>query len=312
MTTTVVTVTLNPAIDKTVTVSSLEVGGLNRIQHSRLDPGGKGINVAKVLQGFGLDVTATGFIAGVQGQLLLRQLQAIDLAVDFQEIDGDTRTNLKVYAEDTRVTTEINENGFTVSEEALAAFEQKMSELLKRASVLVLGGSLPPGVPVHIYRDYIELAHAQGVKTILDADGEALRQGIEARPFVVKPNVHELEQLLGRALNTQDEIVSAGRDLLDKGISLVVISMGSKGSVVLDRDNAFQVSPFPITPQSTVGAGDSMVAAIAYCLLAGNSVREIAEWATTAGTITASKSGTQVCTLPEVRQHLSRVHAKRI
>ncbi|MGB8955545.1 MAG: 1-phosphofructokinase [Tumebacillaceae bacterium] len=312
MTATVVTVTLNPAIDKTVTVPTLEVGGLNRIQQSRLDPGGKGINVAKVLHGFGLDVTATGFVAGIQGQHLLRQLHAIGLRSDFQEIEGDTRTNLKVYAEDTRVTTEINENGFTVSGEALAAFQQKLSKLLKRASVLVLGGSLPPGVPVHIYRDFIGLANAQGVKTILDADGEALRQGIEAQPFVVKPNVYELEQLFGRTLGTQDDIVGAGRELLDKGISLVVISMGSQGSIVLDREQAYQVSPFPITPQSTVGAGDSMVAAIAYCLLAGKSVREIAEWATTAGTVTASKSGTQVCTLPEVTQHLSRVKALRI
>ena len=312
MTASVVTVTLNPAIDKTVTVPSLQVGGLNRIQHSRIDPGGKGINVAKVLHGFGVDVTAAGLIAGVQGQHLLRQLNAIGVAVDFQEVDGETRTNLKVYAEEDRVTTEFNENGFTVADEALNAFQQKLAQRLRQTSVLVLGGSLPPGVPANIYGDCIRLAREQSVKTILDADGEAFRNGIEAGPYVVKPNVFELEQLFGRSLSSQEEILRAGRELLDKGIELVVISMGGEGAIVLDRNEAYHVAPFPITPRSTVGAGDSMVAAIAYCLLEGKTVREIAEWATTAGTVTASKPGTQVCTLAEVQQEISRVNARRI
>ncbi|MFC4767969.1 1-phosphofructokinase [Effusibacillus consociatus] len=309
MNSSVVTVTLNPALDKTVTIHGMQIGGLNRVQQMRLDPGGKGINVAKVLNQFGVDVIATGLVAGSQGRFLLKQLEEQQIQTGFLEINGETRTNLKIYDEDSKITTEINEPGFSVNHEDLQIYRQKLLELLHHTSVLVVGGSLPPGVPEDIYREYIQMANGLGVKTILDADGVPFQEGIEGKPYAIKPNRFELEQWVGHELKTESEVVSAGKQLLKTGVSLVLVSMGSEGSIVMDQHETFRVYSFPITPKSTVGAGDSMVAALVYSLLNGKTLKDTAVWATTAGTVTASKSGTQVCTLPEVQQCVSRVHA---
>jgi 1-phosphofructokinase len=308
----VVTVTLNPALDKTVTVPSFEVGGLNRVQQVRLDPGGKGINVAKVLRGFEADVTAAGLIAGNVGRHLLKQLDSQGVAHRFVEVAGETRTNLKVYDASACVTTELNEIGFDVQAADLEAFRRQAEALLAEASYLVLGGSLPQGVPADIYGTLIELANAKGVRTILDADGEAFKKGLAARPYAVKPNLFELQQLTGRPLEAMPDIIAAGRELLQRGISLVVVSMGGDGAVFITEDEVVHTKPFPITPQSTVGAGDSMVAALVHGLAKQKPLVDLAKWATAAGTITASKRGTQVCTLAEVSEHVDSVQANRI
>ncbi|MBZ4646434.1 MAG: 1-phosphofructokinase [Clostridia bacterium] len=312
MKTSVVTVTLNPALDKTVTVSSLKTGGLNRVKDIRMDAGGKGINVAKVLKKFEVDVLAAGLIAGFQGQLLLEYLEAEGIKTSFLKIPGETRTNLKIVEEKTKITTEVNEAGFLVTQEDLKRFSDNLLHLMDQTCILVLSGSLPPGVPETIYKDYIEIANAKGIKTILDADGKALEEGIKALPFAIKPNIHELENLAGCKLLEEKDVVLAGRHLIEKGINLVVISMGSEGAIVLNDKETYRVKTFPIKRESTVGAGDSMVATLAYALLNNKPLEEIAKWITTAGTITASKPGTQVCTLAEVQQSLHQVHAFKI
>ncbi|WP_025028467.1 1-phosphofructokinase [Caldalkalibacillus mannanilyticus] len=308
----IITVTLNPAIDKTITVPQLELGSLNRVLESRTDPGGKGINVAKVLKHFDMKVLATGFIAGIQGKQLLQYLEEEEIPLDFVQVQGETRTNLKVIDESTSITTEINENGFDITENQLEMLKEKLNGILDQASLLVLGGSFPPGVPQTIYQEYIQLAHSKGIRTILDADGIALREGIKAKPYAIKPNIHELEQLVGYSLESEEEIIQAGRKLIDQGISIVIISMGAQGALCLDQHEAYRILPFPITAKSTVGAGDSMVGALSYSLLQQFSLREMAVWTTTAGTITASKSGTQVCTFQEVKDSLEKVHLSKI
>ncbi|MBO8162903.1 MAG: 1-phosphofructokinase [Brevibacillus sp.] len=312
MRSTVVTVTLNPALDKTVTVRQFQIGGLNRVQEARTDPGGKGINVAKVLRQFAVPVKATGFIAGLQGRQLLTRLQELNISADFCELPGELRTNLKVYDDVSKLTTEINEPGFNVSDSDLAGLKQKLESLLADAEILVIGGSLPQGAPDWLYREYVELARRYGVKTILDADGTALREGIKAKPFAVKPNLHELECLTGRKLESLQAVVAAGEELISQGVRLALVSLGSKGAVAVNQDEIYYAKPFPIIPLSTVGAGDSMVAALAYCLIHNKSLQETIEWATTAGTVTAEKPGTQVCTLAEVERYLSRVEATKL
>lgn len=308
----VATITLNPALDKTVILPRLEIGGLNRATSIRLDPGGKGINVARVLKNFGVDVLATGLMAGFYGRRLIKELENEGIGNSFLEVEGETRTNLKIVDEERKITTEINEPGFAVFPKDLKRFEKKLTDLLNNAAILVIGGSLPVGAPETTYREYLQIAKEMGVKTILDADGPALKEGIKAGPYALKPNIYELEKLMGRRLDNEEEIVRAGREICEEGVALVVISMGSEGSIVLDREEAYRVYPFSIQPQSTVGAGDSMVAALIYSLLENKSLEEIAKWTTTAGTVTASKAGTQVCSLAEVKQHLNQVRAERI
>ena len=308
----VITVTLNPAIDKTIILSDFKIGELNRVDNLRIDPGGKGINVAKVLHDFGVDVLATGFIAGNQGQYIIMDLQTKGIKADFLEISGETRTNLKIVDDKSRITTEINEQGFEVTPQDLESFSKKLDKKLKKDSILVIGGSLPTGAPSVSYKEFIEMAAAKGTKVILDADGDAFKEGIKGKPFAVKPNVHELEQFLDRSLQSDKEILSAGKQLLEMGISLVIISMGSKGAMIMDHQEAIRVTTFPITAKSTVGAGDSMVAALVYSLINKKNLEEIAAWTTTAGTVTASKSGTQVCSLREVEEAVSKVKCLKL
>lgn len=308
----VITITLNPALDKTVTIEKLNKGGLNRVNDLRIDAGGKGINVAKVLSRFGVEVLATGLIAGSQGQTLLSLLEEEKIHAQFLRIPGDTRTNLKVVEEVSNITTEINEPGFTVRAGELEQFTNKLSGLLEDASFLVLSGSLPGGVDENIYSEFIKLARSKGVKTVLDADGAALQEGIKAGPYAVKPNIHELEKLVGRKLPDDGEIVKAAQELQQQGVEIVAVSMGADGALLMDRKEVLRIKTFDITPMSTVAAGDSMVAALVYSLQKEFSLEQTAKWISAAGTITASKPGTQVCSFEEVRQSIGLVRVKAI
>ncbi|WP_068619532.1 1-phosphofructokinase [Paenibacillus tuaregi] len=308
----VITVTLNPALDKTVTLDGLQIGGLNRVQEIRIDPGGKGINVAKVLRSFQVPVTATGFAGGYSGRQLLEDLVKLGIDQAFIPVEGETRTNLKLVDSSSAVTTEVNERGSLIGEADTQLFIRQMETLLNDVKVLVLGGSIPPGIQSDIYRTIIEMANHRQVKTILDADGDALLEGLKGKPYAVKPNIHELEQLMGRKLEHTGDIVQASRSLIQEGVTLVIVSMGAEGAIFVSADEVLKASPFPIEPQSTVGAGDSMVAAVTYSLLEGYSLEQIARWATTAGTVTASKAGTEVCTRDEITRNLEHVNIERI
>ncbi|CAM4297966.1 1-phosphofructokinase [Paenibacillus alkaliterrae] len=303
----VITVTLNPALDKTVTLEKFEYGGLNRIKEIRTDAGGKGINVAKVLRHFGVNVSALGLAAGYQGQVIRDKLHGLGIRSVLLEAIGETRVNLKAVDESTKQTTELNEPGFIVDDLLLGQFLDTYKAEAAESSIVVLGGSLPPGTPPDYYRTLIENARSKSIRTVLDADGVALALGIEAAPFAIKPNIHELETLLGATFDRIEHVIDAARSLLDRGIEYVLVSMGAEGSLLVNKDKAVRASPFPITPLSTVGAGDSMVAAMVYSILSGKSFEDMARWTSAAGTITASKPGTQVCTLQEVQDSIPMV-----
>lgn len=303
----VLTVTLNPALDKTVTIEEFVNGGLNRIKASRTDAGGKGINVSKALKQFSVDVASWGLTAGHQGKIVSEQLTGLGIPNFFIETEGETRTNLKVYDKCTKVTTEFNEAGFTVGRQILREFIERYADAVRNVPVVVLGGSLPPGAPNDTYKTLIEIANNAGARTVLDADGQPFMHGIEAVPYAIKPNIHELEALFGESFQTDREIVSAARRLTGKGIAYVAVSLGADGSILVSPNEAFRAKPFPIVPLSTVGAGDSMVAALVYCLLERKPLEEIARWTSAAGTVTASKPGTEVCTLSEVKENINRV-----
>jgi len=308
----IVTVTLNPALDKTVIVESMKLGGLNRIQDMRTDAGGKGINVAKVLKRFEAEAVAWGFSGGAQGRTLEEKLRKEAIPFDFLEAEGETRTNLKIVDESSGLTTELNEPGFKANDALLADFEAYFEAHVGEAAVAVLGGSLPPGAPQSFYRRLIEIANAKGVRVILDADGEALREGIEAQPYALKPNIHELEALFGERFLTMEKLRDAAATLIRGSTRCVLVSMGEKGSLLIREGEALRAVPFPIQPRSTVGAGDSMVAAMAYGFVQGLSTEELARWTSAAGTITASKAGTDVCTLQEVRERLAEVQVTKL
>ncbi len=308
----IITVTLNPALDKAVALGKLNVGGLNRVKGIRSDPGGKGINVARVLKQLGADVTAAGLIGGVQGELILKKLEEAGISSEFLKVDGETRVNLKIFEEETGEVTEINESGFFVTKEELNEFGILLSSILQDASFLVLSGSIPLGVNYKIYREYISMSNAKGVKAVLDADGQALEEGIKAVPYALKPNIKELEALFGYEMGDDKDILSAAKELISTGISMVIVSKGAEGAVVVDCKEAFRTYPFAINPISATGSGDSMVAALVYACLNKMSLYELSKWITAAGTITASKPGTQLCSLDEIRQSYNRIKIEKL
>ncbi|HEX3039766.1 MAG TPA: 1-phosphofructokinase [Caproiciproducens sp.] len=308
----VIAVTLNPSIDKTITIEHLVPYGLNRVVSTRTDPGGKGINVAKVLKNFGADVTVTGLIAGSQGKLLLDYLKNADIPADFLKNPGETRTNLKIFDQSVNKTTEINETGFHVTPDVLDSFRQKFKKAVKEADIVVLSGSLPPGVPEDFYAECIHTAKNQSVKCVLDADAGALAQGVKAVPFAVKPNLHELELLSGQTFSSRNEVAKAAGKLIETGIQIVIVSMGPDGAIIADRNKTYKANSWKIEEKSATGAGDSMVASLAYSILNKESLYDIAKITTAAGTVTASKEGTQTCTLDEVLHSLANVTVTRL
>lgn len=296
----VLTVTFNPCIDKTITVSGFNYGGLNRVEEMREDMGGKGINVAKVLKSFDIECMAYTFVAGANGERFADALKKDGIDVVSTEVAGEIRTNQKLVNLSDKVTTEINEKGFCVSsDDCKKAFEIIKSHL-DADTILVLAGSIPSGMDDGVYAELTHFANSVGAKVILDADTAKLKLGIEAKPYAIKPNLYEFELLTGKKLDTTDKIVSEAQNLIQKGIELVVVSMGADGAVFVNKYNAYKATPFAIDCQSTVGAGDSMVAALSYSLHKGFDLKETAKLCVAAGSITSSKAGTQVCTKEEV------------
>jgi len=308
----VITVTMNPSADKTILLNKLVPYGLNRAKSSRLDPGGKGINVGRVLKSFGVDVTVTGMIAGRQGDALIEQLGVCGIDTDFVKVGGETRTNLKIIDESTNRVTEINESGFCVSQESVAEFLAKLEMLSAQAEIVVLSGSLPPGISVDFYAQCTRIAKSQGAKVLLDAEGTILFEGIQAVPFAVKPNLQELGNLFHEELSSTRQVAEAAKKLIDKGIEIVIASMGPDGAIFVNKNEIYKADSWNISVKSTVGAGDAMVGSLAYSILKQDPLHEIARLATAAGTITVSKDGTQFCSFEEVLASAGKVNVRSL
>ncbi len=249
----IATVTLNPAIDKNLSVPRFEVGKTNRGEVTRTDAGGKGINVAKALKQLGAEVCALGYVAGSYGQFILKALAASGIAADFVAVPGETRVNMKINDPVCGTETEINEPGFQVSPEHLQALKQKVGEYAPRCEVMIFSGSLPPGAPPEIFAELMSMASASGSRCILDTSGPALQLGIKAEPFLVKPNLAEVEELLQVRLTTRREVAEAARRLLAMGIEEVVISLGKEGAVAAIGREVLSARPPTVTPRSSVG-----------------------------------------------------------
>ena len=258
------TVTLNPAIDKTVVIENLHTGGVNRILSSREDAGGKGINVSKCLQNLGQESVAAMVLAGQTGKRLDVMLKAMKIHMLRVHTEGENRTNLKIIDPVKGENTDINEPGPKIDGELLEQMKKKLGHSAAKGDIVVLSGSLPKGAPADLYGDWIRHFKKLGVCVYLDADGEAMRAGLAAVPYMVKPNNEELAALLGKEKLTLEEMAAEGVRLHQSGIAEVVISLGGDGALFVSSDGVFRAEGLRVPVKSTVGAGDSMVAAMAY------------------------------------------------
>ena len=260
----IVTVTMNPAIDKTVDIDALERGGLNRIQKVEYDAGGKGINVSKTIRELGGTSIAAGFLGGNAGRTIEAVLNEKGIQNDFIWVDGETRTNTKVFEKSGEVT-ELNEPGPQILEEQVEQLIKKLEGYADEHTLFIFAGSIPNRVEKDIYGKMIARVHARGAKALLDADGELFRRSLDAAPDIIKPNRVELEEYAGYDYRASvEELLTTARALKSKGIGTVAVSMGKSGAMLVRDGYEVKCPALSVKAHSTVGAGDAMVAALAY------------------------------------------------
>ena len=252
------TVTFNPALDYIVRLDSLVTGGINRLNYEQVLGGGKGINVSIVLANMGIKSTALGFIAGFTGEEIKRQLMTRNVDFDFVQLpEGFTRINMKIKAD---VETEINGQGPDISEAKQQELYDRLDRL-REEDTLVLAGSIPNTLPDDIYERIMERLQGKGIRIVVDATKKLLMNVLKYRPFLIKPNNHELGEMFGVELKTDEEIISYAKKLQEQGAQNVLISMAGDGAILLTAEGKSYKSPAPKGKLvNSVGAGDSMVA----------------------------------------------------
>ena len=252
------TVTFNPSLDYIVSVNDFQLGLTNRTDSELILPGGKGINVSTILMNLGIDSTAFGFAAGFTGEEIIREVEAMGIRSDFIKIDsGISRINLKLKNIDG---TEINGSGPEISEEKIEELLRKL-DILGEGDILVLAGSIPASMPADMYSTIMERLQHKNVTFIVDATKDLLINVLKYKPFLIKPNNHELGELFDVKLTTREEVIPYGKKLQKQGARNVLISMAGEGAVLVAEDGSVYEAPAPKgTLVNAVGAGDSMVA----------------------------------------------------
>lgn len=307
----IITVTFNPAIDKTAEVEKVCVGGLNRLKNVEMDAGGKGVNVSKTIQAFGGKSICTGFLAGSAGDFIEHALETLQISHDFVRVAGNTRTNLKVLDQHMELT-ELNEAGPDISEANLMTLKKRILALCKPGDIVVLSGNVSPGVPVTIYEELIQAIHASDGRVVLDADGALFKHGIKAHPDCIKPNKYELAMHFGLE-ETMDTatLIEKASTLLQGNTNLVVVSMGKEGSIFITKEAVYIIDALHVHAHSSVGAGDAMVAGITYALDHQMNIEETIRIAVAAGTGAVMTKGTKPASKEVVDALMQDVHIRK-
>ena len=306
------TVTLNPALDKTATVENLRLDSVNRISELRVDPGGKGINVSKVVRELGAKTVAIALLGGHTGTMLRTMLVELGIECKVLEVEGETRTNLKIKDPALKTNTDINEPGPEVTDEQLRRMLDGLVGEVGSGDIVVLSGSLPRGAAADTYKVWVAALKKTGAKVYLDADGDKLVRGIEAKPDLIKPNEIELGAMMGRTLDADEKIVEAARELIDGGLDRVMVSMGGAGALYVARDVTIKANPVKVPVGSTVGAGDSVVAALAYAQDKGLGLEDTMRLAMATGAANVMQSGTQAAPRELVDSLIDKVVVTRL
>ncbi len=287
-------------LDRTLTVERIIFDRMTRATSSRLDWGGKGFNVSRALHALGGESVAMGFVGGTTGRRLERGLDDAGIATDFVHIAGETRSNVVIVDASVKQYIKVNESGPTVRADKVAAFLDRVRERVRAGDVWTLSGSLPPGVPPDIYAQLVTLLQSKGAKALLDASGEPLRRGCAARPYLVKPNAIEAQEMTGREIEPDAGALNAVEFFLRQGIELVALSLGADGLLLASEQQAVWARPPDVQARNPVGAGDALLAGIGWALERGLPLEEMARWGVAAGTAAAAREGVSVGTRVEV------------
>ncbi|MEJ8546173.1 1-phosphofructokinase [Brevibacillus borstelensis] len=300
------TVTLNPSIDYHVWIDSWAEGQIHKAQKEKKVAGGKGINVSKVLRNLKMDSVALGFAGGHSGAFIAEQLERDGIRHELIEIEQESRLNIKIKA---HIETDISGVPPEIPQEALAKLHAKLDKLTAE-DYLVLAGSVPRGVPQHIYQSIMERLGPKGVRIFLDASGKALADGLAQRPFLIKPNHHELGDLFGVNISSQSDAIFYGRKALEAGAQNVIVSMAGEGAVFVNGETAFTARIPKQDPVNSIGAGDSVVAGFLYAYAKGMELAEAFRFAVAAGSATALSEG--FCTHEKIKAFSPQISIGRV
>lgn len=301
------TVTVNPSIDQHILIDKLIKDDAVRAREIRRDPGGKGINVSRVVKELGGETVAFGISGGCAGYMLRSLMVERDVAFESIEVPEETRINVILTDRSDRTQTRISAPGPRMALADVEGFMQKIVTHQPLPQWWVLGGSLPPGVPEDFYARLIMLLQTQGAKCLLDADDETLKIGLQAKPYLIKPNEHEFARLVGRPLPDEGALIHAARTVIREGVQVVAITLGRKGAVIVTQETALHVTSPDVDVKSKVGAGDSFLAGFALALSQGQSLEAAVRLGTAAGAAAVMHEGTQLCRREDVERLVDQI-----
>ncbi|MDM5189406.1 1-phosphofructokinase [Bacillus sp. DX4.1] len=295
------TVTLNPSIDYVVQVDDFTLGSVNRATKNMKFPGGKGINVSRVLHRLGIHNTALGFKGGFTGQFIEDVLKKEGVNTNFTHVNGDSRINVKIKGQEE---TELNGQGPVITDEQLQQLVKEI-ENMQAGDCLVLAGSLPESVPKTFYETIAAYGDEQHINVVVDASGSALEHVVQKKPFLIKPNHHELGELFQKKLSTVEDIIPYGKKLVEQGVQHVIVSMAGDGALLFTKEGVYEATVPKGEVINSVGAGDSLVAGFVGIYEKTKNVEEAFRYGVATGSATAFS--TDLCTKDKVEELLSQV-----
>lgn len=300
------TITLNPSVDYIVEVEDFQLGSLNRVGKDMKFPGGKGINVSRVLKRLNAESRALGFVGGFTGRYVSDFLALEMIETDFITVSGDTRINIKLK---TSSETEINGQGPHISSEQIEELLWKISALTTE-DLVVMAGSIPGSIPKTFYKDVAALCEKKKIPFVVDTSGSALMDVIEHKPFLIKPNHHELGEIFQTTIESVEDAVQYGKKLVEMGAVNVIVSMAEKGALLISSSIVIQASPPKGTVKNSVGAGDSLVGGFLASLIKDRDLKKAFQNGVAAGSATAFSE--DLCTKTDVDKLLGEVRIMEV
>lgn len=306
----ITTVCMNPSVDRTATVDGVTLGGYNLLENDRSDIGGKGINVAVVLHRLQVECTCVGCLGEKNEQAFMDMVNSEGLRFTYLALAGKTRTNLKVFDRKTHAVTEFNEPGLSMDGQQQEAFLALLKREAAGSQYVVLSGRLPQGCAEDTYQRL--MAALPGIPCILDSTGNSLLLGLKEHPFLIKPNLPELEAVIGCELKTLRTIRDAALSLIKQGAQNVIVSMGKFGALLTDGKRTLFAPALQVTAQSTVGAGDAMIGGVMMGLSRGEEMEACFRYGMAAGAASVMTSGTQSIRVDDFASLLPKVTLQTI
>lgn len=307
----ITTITFNPSIDRMYKVNSMNIGEVQRVVSANATAGGKGINVTKVCKILQEEPLAMGFLGGYNGEFIKEELRKLDIKIKFTKVKQETRNCLNIITDD-KVSTEFLEKGPIIENSDLEKFENDIKEVIKDTKILVASGSYCQNMPLNYYEKIGNVCRENNVKFILDTSGEPLKVALKSKPYLIKPNTDEIKQLLDIDIESRDEVICAGKKLIEMGAENVCISLGKDGMIYLNESEIYEVKVPKIEAVNTVGSGDSTIAGFSVGILRGYEVEELLKLSNACGISNALNIETGFVNLEEVEKYKDLVKVTKL